>query len=209
MRTDNNAKRTKRSVGALVYMAVGVLLTLTLLTTWFLSGLYAKYVVSGNRSDSAQVAGAGVVKLELWEHSAVLKDGVYELDQTAEVDKNSYGKVIPGVDIAKDPFIKLELQDPPVDYELYLNVTENNFPTYTTGGKSVKAVTYELREEWEFVKEQNGAFVYRYKGSIAPNFKGTIPILKDDKLEVSEHYTGNTGAFSLVFSAYLQQTEAS
>lgn len=194
MRKDKQTKN--RAVGRLVYLTVGILLTLTLLSTWFLSGLYAKYVVSGNRGDSAHVASTGIMKLELWEHKAVLRDGVYALDQTAEVDENTYGTVIPGVDIAKDPFIRLELDNSRVDYALYLNVTESNFPA---------TVTYDLLEQWELMSEKNGTSVYRYKGEIA---SGTIKILQGDKLYVSEKYVGNGQTFSLTFSAYLQQAGA-
>ena len=197
MRRDKHAK--KISVGRLVYLTVGILLTLTLFTTWSLSGLYAKYVVSGNRYDSAHVAGTGSVNLELREHEARLENGVYVLNKNKEVDENTYDTVIPGVDIAKDPFIKLELDNSRVDYELYLNVTESNVPA---------TVTYKLLKEWEFVSKQNGTSVYRYKGTIASNFNDTISILQENKLYVSEKYAGNGQTFSLTFSAYLQQADA-
>ena len=194
MRSDKQTKN--RSVGRLVYLTVGILLTLTLFTIWSLSGLYAKYVTSDTRSDSAHVAGAGIVKLELWEHEANLNNGVYVLNKNKEVDENTYDTVIPGVDIDKDPFIKLELDDSQVAYELYLNVTESNFPA---------TVTYKLLGQWKLMSEQNGTSVYRYTGKIA---SGTIKILQEDKLYVSEKYVGNGQTFSLTFSAYLQQAGA-
>lgn len=205
MSKEKHVKKTQLSVDNILYWIVGILLILTMLTIWLVSGLFAKYVISDNRYDSARVASSGIGNLELLEHEAKLENGEYKLqeDKDHEVTKNDYKKVIPGVDIPKDPFIRLKLQNAEVSYELYVKVTENNFPTYTTGSDPVKAVTYELTEDWE---KTNTPGVYKYTTAFDSDFNGTIKILKDDKLIVSEHYVGN-GQFTLTFSAYLMQSK--
>ena len=203
MRRDANTKNPHRSVGGILYRTVGVLLVLTLLSIWLVSGLFAKYVTSGNDSDSAHVAGTGIVTFDVVEHKAEetgTNSGVYRLlsGEQNEVKGNLYSKVLPGVDIPKDPFVKLKLVNAEVAYTLYLQVTESNpFPEY---------VTYELNKTlWECIDEKNG--VYQYKGAIEAGTNSyTIEILKDNMLYVSEHYVGN-GKFSLTFSAYLMQAK--
>lgn len=202
----NKEKRTNKenSFGAIMYWTVGILLVLTMLTTCLVGGLFAKYVISDSFYDSARVASSGIGKMELWEHKAAETyedSGIYELlTQEKPVTGNNYAKVLPGVDIPKDPFIELELKNAEVSYELYVQVTESNLP---------ETVKYELTSDWELADDSdsaNGVYVYKYKGTIDPNFNGKIKILKNDMLYVSEHYVGD-GKFSLTFSAYLKQAK--
>lgn len=185
-------KKSQFTAQNILFWTVGILLVLTLISTRLAGGLFAKYVVSDFYSDSARVAVAGG-SIELWEHEANLKNGVYELDEDEEVTENTYEKVIPGVDIAKDPFIRVSIDDTEVTYELYIKVIESDpFPA---------TVTYELTEDWELVDEANG--IYKYKNIIDTESSDEIKILKGDKLYVSEHYVGNSQEFSLSFNAWL------
>ena len=198
------AKKTGVSGGNILYWSVGILLVLTMLSTSLVGGLFAKYVISDGFYDSARVASSGIGKLELWEHKAEetgVNSGIYELrTEDAPVTGNNYAKVLPGVDIPKDPFIELELKNAEVSYELYVKITESNIP---------ETVTYKLTSDWELADDSaadNGVYVYKYEGTIDPNFNGKIKILKDDMLYISEHYVAN-GKFSLTFSAYLMQAK--
>ena len=204
----NKCVKIKRSAGDIVYRAVGILLMLTMLTSWLVSGLYAKYVISYTIGDSAKVAETGIMKLELWEHKANETKtetggpgGKYELDLKDEVKGNAYEKVLPGVDIPKDPFIRLELKDTVVGYELYVRAIESDpFPEY---------VTYELTSDWECVDPDNG--IYKYKDVFEANKPynytdgSEIQILKDEMIYVSEHYVGSGQKFTLTFEAWLSQ----
>lgn len=187
-------KKSRHPVYSIMFWAVGILLFLTLLSAHFAGGIFAKYMVGDNYSDSAQVAGTNS-QLTLLEHEASLDNGVYKLNNSKEVTGNTYDKVIPGVDIAKDPFIRLEI-DSTITYEMYIKVKESEaFPD---------TVTYELTDDWELIDPVNG--VYKYKYVLNTQMNGEIKILKGDKLYVSEHYVGNAQTFTLTFSAWLVQT---
>ena len=217
------AKKTEPSVNNILYWSVGILLVLTMLTTCLVGGLLAKYVISYDFYDSARVASSGIGKLELWEHKAAETyedSGVYRLlTEKAPVTENAYEKVLPGVDIPKDPFISLKLADTKVRYELYIEVTESNpFPD---------KVTYRLTDNWKYLRTESGTKIYQYVDENREPFifeagdsytdstdNGVIKILEDDMLYVSEHYVGTDAngkkiEFSLKFSAYLKQVNPS
>ena len=205
MKQGKYAKNAQLSIGKILYLAVGALLILTMLSTWMFSGLLAKYVVSDKYPDSARVASSGVGTWELQEHEAketYENSGIYELLTDKDpVKGNEYEKVLPGVDIPKDPFIKMGLKDTELPYELYLEVTEKNLPD---------TVTYELTDDWIFVSKAGGVYKYKYKYAfdVGTTYSGEIKILKNDKLYVSEHYVGNGSVFSLSFDAYLIQKKS-
>lgn len=194
MHKEPQAKNTRRPAGSLLFLAVALLLALTLLSVW----LIAKYTTSDNRGNDARVAGSGVKTFELWEHEAkVQDDGSYSLDPDQVVEKNDYSKVYAKMEIPKDPFVRLELQDAEVDYELYVRVTESSgFPA---------SVSYELSDLWKKVEGQEG--VYKYTGyfDAGSNYNQDIRILKDDTLHVGEGYGNET--FSLAFEAWLVQVD--
>lgn len=218
MKTEIFVKFFKQSFCRKLYWTVCVLLVLTALTAWSVSGVYAKYVDAAGAGDSAIVARMGVKQFRLVEHNAndisddlakVAQLGtLYELDFTKTVLNNTYSKAIPGVDIPKDPFIELELVSNEVSYELYLRVEESeDFPQH---------VTYKLADVWKPVMENGKAVsgLYKYVGAVEVDededvdafvFKAgvsytpftystnkdsdtSIHILKDDKIKVSEHF---------------------
>ena len=204
MRMGKNEKKEKLSIGNILYWAVGGLLVLTILTISLVSGVFAKYVISYDFYDSAHVASSGIGKLDIWEHYAEetgTDSGVYQLNtKVAMVKENQYNKVLPGVDIPKDPYVYLQINNTAVSYELYVQVTETNLP---------ETVTYELTDDWELERSDatKGLKVYKYNGTIDSSFnKESIQILEENMLYVSEHYVGN-GKFSLTFSAYLMQAK--
>ena len=189
----DKGKRAKKQVSAsrILYWTAGVLLVATLLSMHLVGGLYAKYTTSDSASDSARVA-AGLPTIELLEHEAELKSGEYVLNGT-EVAANVYEKVIPGVDIPKDSFVRLT-GDSEVSYELYMKAEGTGIPS---------TVTYAIDTSvWAPVSGQSG--VYKYTGEIISG--QPIYILKDNQLTVSEHYVGS-GGFSLAFSAWIEQVD--
>ena len=209
MKKGTFAKFIGQSFHRTLYRTVCILVALTALTVWAVSGVYAKYVDSASVDGSPGVAGMGVTKFRLVEHQvedisdnlseALKEDRLYKLtDDYLPTGKGyTYKKVIPGTDIPKDPLIELVLENNEVSYELYLIVTESdNFP---------EMITYELMDEWEETETEG---VYRYN---AVFFAGTpldtsIFILKDNKIKVSERFNSEENvSFSLTFTAYLQQ----
>lgn len=196
-------KKSQLTAQNIVIWTVGILLMLTTLSTWLVSNLFAKYVINDTSENSATVAAGGAV-VELWEHKANLNNGIYELDEATEVIGYTYNKVIPGVDIAKDPFVRLEISNAEVSYALYVQITESNpFPD---------TVTYDVTQDWEVFDEDKGIYKYKTVFDAATPYEGDIKILKDDTLYVSEHYVGKDEAgndleFSLTFSAWLKQVD--
>ena len=207
-------KKWKPTVHGILPRVLGLLLALALLSIWVVGGLFAKYASPDTDRDTGRVA-MDLPLPELWEHQAVLKDGVYVLNNK-RVTGNTYGKVIPGVDIAKDPFIVLSGTSE-VDFELYVTVTEKNFPT-KTGTTDVKTVTYALTNEWELVEAKSnaarGIYVYKYKTYFDAGSVPTEPIyiLQDNQLIVSQYFDGSTvtsadNSFSLTFTAWVVQVD--
>lgn len=202
MYRNKHLKKQKVSVHNVMYRTVGILIVLTLFSTWLLYGFYAKYTVSGDTGDSARVAKG--VDIKVLEHEvelitdkteAVENDRVYKLNEKNEVEKFTYSVVLPGVDLPKDPFIKIE-GVPEVTYELYITVDDSKLPD---------TVTYEIdTEKWTETPE--GSKTYKYKGVIDSNFDGkNIYILKNNEIKVSEKYSETN--FSLAFEAKLVQID--
>ena len=202
------SKKPQISVYHIMYWTVGILLILTMLSVWMICGLYAKYIVSGSYQDSASVAGIKVGNLELFEHEAVLiKDAdkalkmnsVYELTGN-EVTNNTYDVVLPGVNIPKDPSIRIK-DATKAPCELYVKVIVKDLPD---------TVTYEMTSDWKLIKTETSqsdgiVYTYKYNKVIESQFSGTVSVLKDNKLKVSERYVGNGKTFTLNFNAWIVQ----
>lgn len=196
--------KSHNSFGNILYWAVGTLIMLTVISTLMLSNLFAKYIVTDSSSNSANVAAGG--EMLLLEHKATLVSGVYVLseDEADLVTTNNYDKVIPGVDIPKDPFVRLNLEASEVDYKLYVKVIKSeNFP---------ETVTFKLTDKWLPYNEAKGIYVYDGYFDAGTSDIDDIPILKNNKLYVGDHYVGTDDndvpqSFSLTFEAMLKQVD--
>lgn len=202
MKKELHVKKSRRFAGGTLYWTVSCLLVLTMVTTWLVCGMFAKYVTSGKNGNAARVAGSGVVTFDVWEHTAknvsdVKPDRVYDLVDPL-VKSNNYETIPPGYDIPKDPFVRLVLKDAEVDYYLYVRVIKSeNFPE--------SVIDIVLDDRW--VVEDKAKGIYKYTGyfDAGTDFSGDIPILKDDQIIVSDKYAGQ--AFSISFEAYLKQVD--
>lgn len=235
-------KAVKKSFGSILFWAVCILLVFAALTLWGVS--YAKYVSGGDNGDSSKVAYLGVEVFELKEHKAttddvsemVNKNVLHILDMDTEVSGSGESSYIvpPGVDIPKDPFIRLTINSE-VSYELYVKVTCKQFAPSDSNGNSEELVVYYLADNWELDQsdEENGVYTYRYivdsNATDAAKFTfiagesynynngNEISILKNDMLYVSQkYYAPDEGTkesldkkesltFSIKFEAYIQQ----
>ena len=192
----------------ILFRAAGVLLVLTLLSIWLVCGLFAKYTTSDSGSDSAKVAGAGMVTMR--EHKVLYSDGEYTLDNTQEVDSNNYSVVLPGTEIPKDPYIILAGNNA-VSCSLYIEVAVSGLPG---------EVQYEIdRDKWTKVTSGeisafHGGTVYRYNNMIPPHTSDEIrDIIKDNKIIINEDLKNKTDPnknsedFSIDLYAYLIQND--
>ncbi len=142
-------------------------------------------------------------KIDLKEHEATANDkGVYTLG-TAEVTSNSY-KVLPGVDLPKDPFITISEKSDVASY-LYVEVVDN------LGANS--GLSYALTSDWTKldVKGANGGDVYVYQNGLLiteVNAPATVSILKDDVVTVGQDVNVGEDGVDITFYGYMAQASA-
>ena len=113
-------------------------------------------------------ANLGTITLQ--EHAVVRNpDGSYSLtEDIATADKNgnfNAYSLLPGVDIPKDPFVKIENKSP---IEAYVFVEVVDTLAETKNGTTYTPITYTVSSDWlklEGVTGKNGGAVYVYKGN--------------------------------------------
>lgn len=122
----------------------------------------------------------------------VLKDG--DADSTG----NNYSAVVPGVNLPKDPTVKVEA----LAGDAYLYVVVDN--------QLGAGLTYEMADKWtKLVDADNGAktlYVYNAGEKLTPTSPAISQnILKDDQIVVSSEEEVAAGNSTLTFNAYLVQ----
>lgn len=140
------------------------------------------------------------IGLFLKEHKAThAGNGVYNLG-TEEVDTNTYSDILPGVNVAKDPFVRVNGLK--VDAYLFIEVAKNLQPelSYAVDDSKWEATT---------LAGKHGGTVYKYKGvdgvAKAGNL-GDINILKNQQIVVAPTYSADTADQTLTFYAYIIQS---
>lgn len=138
------------------------------------------------------------IGLILREHKATYAgNGSYTLSQTEEVTTNTYDKILPGVDVSKDPFVRVKgLQ---VDAYLFIEVVD-------ALGDGLTAVVDD--ENWTDtgLDGKNGGTVYVYaeNGGVLTGDLDETNILAGDKIIVSSDYNSET-ATKIYFYGYMIQ----
>lgn len=208
-------KNDKQYFGGIPFRAVCILLIVTMIIAWSVSGVYARYVNNVSSNNSASVASMGVEIFNLAQYGQAI----------AGVD---YSKVIPGVDIA-GPHIQLKINSE-VSYALFVQVTVFNCPTYVNiDGEVVKVVDFAMTDDWELTNveavDNRTKFTYKYIVDSTDNAKNyvfkageehsyvgsdEIKILQGDAIFVSERYSNVYAeseelSFFIKFESYIQQ----
>lgn len=124
-------------------------------------------------------------------------------------------KIVPGVDIAKDPKVTVE-----ADSEacwLFVKVDEDNWPTFTEsdGTTTTRKVNYTIAQGWAELTGVPGVTGVYYRQVSASTEDQTFPVLAGDTVTVSSTLTKGevqgigTGesAPTLTFTAYAVQQE--
>lgn len=128
-----------------------------------------------------------------------------ELTEEAKTKTETF-KIVPGVDITKDPVATVKANSE--DCYLFVELTEENWPAFTEADKTTRKVEYEIAEGW--TELEKGVY-YR---EVAKN--GTtdqaFPVLKDNKVTVSNTLTKKeanaiTGTPKLTVAVYAVQKE--
>ncbi len=157
--------------------------------------VYAKYVKKTEFKGNVTVQADLVDTFELFEHVAERTTlGDYSLGAT-EVSGNEY-VLMPGVDIKKDPQIRITGKTEVPAY-LYIEVVD------TTPG----TVTYSIESCWSVVADvtgPNGGIIYVYTSELTTNM--TIDIIVDNVLTVKDSLVHPVAeSYSLDFYAYMAQ----
>lgn len=176
-----------------------LLILLALLLIGGITYAAGKYVKTMPHSGTVTFTARLAEKVELWEHEAVRQNnGSYSLDGSKTVRQNSY-VLIPGLDIAKDPYVQITGKTD-VPAHLYVEIVTDTIDRYD--GQPV--VTYAPGGDWKLSERasQHGGTVYVYTGgsdsaltlTSANTPAGPIYILADKQIRVSQHakYADNT-----------------
>lgn len=91
-------------------------------------------------------------------------------------------KIVPGVDIVKDPVATVEANSE--ECYLFVQLTEENWPDFTEKGSTTRKVKYDIADGW--TKLEDGVYYYVVAKSDADQ---AFPVLKDNKVTVSNTLT--------------------
>ena len=114
-------------------------------------------------------------------------------------------KIVPGVNIAKDPVATVEANSE--DCYLFVKLTEENWPTFTEAGSSTRKVKYEIADGW--TKLEDGVY---YRVVTKSDADQPFHVLMGDKVTVSNTLTKEnadaiTGTPKLTVAVYAVQKE--
>ncbi len=176
--------------------------------------VYSKYVKQDKLDGQISIT-AELGTIQLLEHQAKKTDkGNYEFtevlyDGTVGKEGNTYDHVLPGLDIPKDPYIKVEGKTPIPAYIFVEVVADTNFDEYN--GHVQNKLAYSLTSSWKKldIAGENGGTVYVYVDGEGNPIKVTgniseLHILVDDKIIVSQK-VNIEGEASLQFYATMAQ----
>lgn len=114
-------------------------------------------------------------------------------------------KIVPGVDIDKDPVATVEANSE--DCYLFMQLTEENWPTFTEADNTTRKVEYKIADGWTKLKDG----VY-YREVTKKDTDQPFDVLKGNKVTVSNTLTKEnadaiTGAPELTVAVYAVQKE--
>lgn len=177
---------------------------------------YAKYIQQDQLKDTLMIT-ADIGTIELLEHQAERNlDGSYSLNDvllpilddpdTTGVDEavlgNTY-EILPGLDIPKDPFVKIEKTDN-ISVYVYVKIHDSI---------DNDLIEYSINNQWKYIAEDSGDKVYVYTNGTDEAFAVTesidkIEILENNKVVINQEvrYGTKTDNLGLIFYAYMYQT---
>ena len=181
-------KQRKRLLSAIVVLSMILVCLCTV--------AYAKYMESIAVGGGTVTISADIGTIYLQEHEAVRNaHGAYEL--TDEPGENKYYILMPGVDIPKDPYVTVKKTS---TLEAYVFIKVD--------AELPDGVSFQLTDVWQAVKGKSGVYVYCQNGEpvkVVGDIE-SIPVLKDNKIFVSQKYQGGECQFQI--TAYLYQVAA-
>ena len=115
-------------------------------------------------------------------------------------------KIVPGVDITKDPVATVKAKSE--DCYLFVQLTEENWPTFTEADNTTRKVKYEIADGW--TKLENGVY---YREVTKQDTDQHFDVLQDNQVTVSSTLTKQeanaiTGTPKLTVAVYAVQKES-
>lgn len=116
-------------------------------------------------------------------------------------------KIVPGVDIAKDPVATVKANSE--DCYLFVQLTEANWPAFTEKDNTTRKVKYEIADGWTKLESENGVY---YREVTKQDTDQPFDVLKGNKVTVSNTLTKEnadaiTGTPKLTVAVYAVQKE--
>lgn len=134
-----------------------------------------------------------------------------ELTEEAKTKTETF-KIVPGVDITKDPVATVKAKSE--DCYLFVKLTEKNWPAFTEADNTTRKVEYKIAQGWNELEDG----VYYRVVTKSDTEDQSYPVLQDDKVTVSNTLTKEeanemdlaikkTGAPELTVAVYAVQKE--
>ena len=145
----------------------------------------------------------GDINIELYEHEYNAGENKLETKKATKVDNY---KIIPGVDLPKDPTVEVKANSEAC--WLFVKVEEENWPAFVDANKT-KNVSYSIANDWNALQGQTGVY---YRTVDATTTDTSFDVLKDNEVTVSDTLTKedikgiNTNP-TLTFTAYAVQKD--
>lgn len=126
------------------------------------------------------------------------------LTETAKTETTEF-KIVPGVNITKNPIATVKANSE--NCYLFVELTEENWPTFTEADNTTRKVKYEIADGWTKLKDG----VY-YREVTKKDTDQPFDVLKDNKVTVSNTLTKEnadaiTGDPKLTVAVYAVQKE--
>ena len=105
-----------------------------------------------------------------------------ELTEEAKTKTETF-KIVPGVDITKDPVATVKANSE--NCYLFVELTEENWPAFTEADNTTRKVEYKIADGWTKLKDG----VYYREVTKSDTEDQSYPVLKDNKVTVSSTLT--------------------
>ncbi len=175
-----------------------------LMAAVMLFGVAVGGTIAWLRDDTDSVVNTftvGNIDIDLKEHDYIQSSN--SLDESKEVSSESDYKMIPGIELPKDPFVTVKASSEKC--WVFVTVTKSeNFDTF---------MTFEMDTNWSEVEKDGLTTVYKYGDKVdASNAVQVLNVLKDKQVCVKEDVTkaqldAVTSNPTLTFKAYAVQSE--
>lgn len=122
----------------------------------------------------------GDINIDLYEHEYNAGENNLRTEKTTKVDNY---KIIPGVDLPKDPTVEVKANSEAC--WLFVKVKEENWPTFVDAD-GTKKVSYHIADGWAALDSQPGVY---YRQVDADDKAQEFPVLKDNTVTVRDTLT--------------------